>query len=307
MMTTFHFLRPVWLAALAPAALLVWRLARERDPARDWRGIVDPHLLAHLMPRGRERRRSGPLASLAAWWTLCAIALAGPTWRREPPPFAEDTAALAIVVKVTPSMRTEDLQPSRLARSAQKIHDLLARRNGAKSALIAYAGTAHLTVPLTRDGEIIGTFADALDPAIMPAQGDAAAEALALAEHVLAASGQPGSILWVTDGVAPEQRAALAEFRKKSVVPLRVLAPLPPGAEADVLRLAAGEVLQVTPDDSDVQALARRTKFAPAAAPASSERWKDEGWWLAPAIALLSLAWGRAGWVAAGNMAEGRA
>jgi Ca-activated chloride channel family protein len=237
------------------------------------------------------------VAWLAAWLVLCVVALAGPTWRREPPPFADDTAALVIVVRVAPSMRTQDVPPDRLARTAQKIHDLLAQRAGAKSALIAYAGSAHLTMPLTRDGGILCTFADALDPQVMPEDGDAAGEALALAEQVLSRSGQPGSVLWLTDAVAPEQRAAVAEFLGKHSVPVRVLAPLPEGAEAEALRQVAGNVALVTPDDGDVTALARQTKVVADATGAGEGRWKDAGWWLMPAIVLMALAWARRGWV----------
>ena len=137
-------------------------------------------------------------------WFVAVLAIAGPTWRREPSPFADDTAALAIVVKVSPSMTTEDVQPSRLTRATQKIHDLLKQRAGAKTSLIAYAGTAHVVMPATTDGGIIDTFAQALDPKIMPKDGDAAADALRLAEQTLAEAGS-GSILWITDSIAPEQ------------------------------------------------------------------------------------------------------
>ena len=114
-------------------------------------------------------------------------------------PFADDLAALVIVVKVTPSMKTEDVQPDRLTRTVQKIHDLLALRSGARSALIAYAGTSHLVVPLTRDAGIVNTFAAALNPKIMPDDGDAAVEALALADQVLA---KFASLAAIWDGLA---------------------------------------------------------------------------------------------------------
>lgn len=301
MTIAFHFLRPLWVAAVLPAALLVWRVARERDPARRWRGIVDRHLLPYLLTRGQEGERRGPVVWMAIWWTLCVVALAGPTWQREPSPFTDDTAALAIVLEVTPSMQTDDVPPDRLSRSVQKIRDLLAQRAGAKSSLIAYAGSAHVVMPLTRDGDIINTFAAALDPSIMPVEGDAPAEALALAAQVLSASGQPGSILWITDGVPPEQRAVLAELWKSNAMPVRVLAPLPTGAEADALKRSADDVMLVTPDDSDVRALARQAKFAAVAAGDQSERWKDAGWWLTPFITLMALAWARRGWIAVGT------
>jgi Ca-activated chloride channel family protein len=162
---------------------------------------------------------------IALGWLLTIVAVAGPTWRHEPSPFADDAAALAIVVRVSPSMTTEDVQPSRLARATQKVHDLLAQRGLAKTALIAYAGSAHVVMPATTDSGIIDTFAGALDPKIMPVDGDVAADALALADRTLASAGG-GSILWVTDGVSPEQAPALSRWREQSETTVRLWTPL---------------------------------------------------------------------------------
>jgi Ca-activated chloride channel family protein len=217
--------------------------------------------------RTKHPRPFSPLLLIGIGWLIAVIAIAGPTWRREPAPFADDTAALAIVIKVTPSMTTEDVPPSRLARSTQKIHDLLTQRRGAKTALIAYAGTAHRVMPATTDGGIIDTFAQALDPKIMPGDGDAAAEALRLADEAIEGA---GSILWIADGIAPEQATPLAAWRGKSRTPVRLLPPLLPGGELDALRKAAqgvnARVVALAADDSDVSALARAAKFSTALA-----------------------------------------
>src|SRR5262249_19583153 len=129
----FHFIRPEWLLALIPAALLWWFLRRGTDAAQPWRKIIAPHLLPHLLSGRTEKSRFGPLELIAVGWLVSIIAIAGPTWTHEPAPFADDTAALAIVVKISPSMKTEDIQPSRLARATEKIHDLLKQRAGAKT------------------------------------------------------------------------------------------------------------------------------------------------------------------------------
>src|ERR1700761_5272509 len=121
MIGDFHFLRPSWLIALAPAALLVWGIACTQDADLVWRGIVADQLLPHLFAKRRRRRRIGPLVLLAVIWAAVIVAMAGPAWKRVPSPFADDTAPLIIVVKVAPSMRVEDVQPNRLARSVQKI------------------------------------------------------------------------------------------------------------------------------------------------------------------------------------------
>jgi Ca-activated chloride channel family protein len=300
MIQDFHFIRPMWLLALVPALLVWWLLRRHTNAAQSWRGIVAPHLLPHLLSGQEQQRRFGPLNLIAIGWALTAIVIAGPTWRREPTPFAEDTAALAVVVKVSPSMETEDVQPTRLTRATEKLHDLLALRPGSKTCLIAYSGTAHVVMPLTMDGGIIETFAQALDPKIMPKEGDAAADALKLAEQVLQDAGS-GSILWITDSIAQEQAAALAAWRDSSRMPVRLLPPLFPGAELDATITAArvvdANVVRLSPDDADVHELARVAKFAASTAGETSTRWQEAGYWLTPLLAALLLPFFRRGWM----------
>ena len=48
MITDFHFIRPWWLLALVPLALLVRILHRREDASQAWHGIVAPHLLPFL-------------------------------------------------------------------------------------------------------------------------------------------------------------------------------------------------------------------------------------------------------------------
>jgi Ca-activated chloride channel homolog len=298
MMSNFHFIRPWWFTALIPLALLIWAIHRRPDLEQAWRGIISPHLLAVLLGGENHRARFSPLVLVGLGWLIAVVAIAGPTWRRQPTPFAEDTAALAIVVKVTPSMKTEDIQPSRLARSVEKIHDLLADRPGAKTALIAYAGTAHRVMPPASDTGIIDTFAEALDPAIMPRDGDECAQALQLADKALAGN---GSILWIADSIAPEQARTLADWRKHSGTPIRLLAPLAAGEEWDALRQSAraadADVIQITPDDSDITAIVRAAKYATANSSESSSRWEESGYWLTPVMALLLLMFFRKGWM----------
>lgn len=299
-LAAFHFIRPEWLLALVPATLLWWLLRRRTDTQQAWRGIVAPHLLAQLWDGEESRARFGPLDCVALAWLLVTVAVAGPSWRHEPSPFADDTAALAVVVAVTPSMETEDLAPSRLERSMQKVHDLLAVRGNAKTSLVAYSGTAHLVMPATSDAGIVDNFARALDPKIMPETGDAAAEALALAEQSLVRAGG-GSILWITDSVAPEQGQALSRWRAQSDTPVRLWPPLLPGGELDTLeasaRPAKADLVQLAADDSDVAALTRAAKFAPVRGEGAGSRWAESGYWLSPVIVLLLLVFFRRGWM----------
>jgi Mg-chelatase subunit ChlD len=311
-----HFLRPWWLLALVPVLLLVWVIRRQQDAARSWRGLVAPHLLPYLLTGGEPQRRLQPAHLLLVVWLLTTLAVAGPAWRHEPAPFAEDTAALVLAIKVTPTMLAQDIQPSRLARAAQKIRDLLAQRPGTQTALVAYAGSAHLVLPLTRDASLIESFAAELSPGVMPVEGDVAGQALALANQQLQKSRQDGSILLVTDSVAAEQLPLLTAHHQSGGAPVHILAvaaesgaPLPPDsppapaldrtAMGKAAHAAAATLTIVSPDASDVQRLVRHlaTSIVAASPKDADQRWQDAGYWLVPVVALLALAWFRPGWV----------
>jgi hypothetical protein len=107
-------------------------------------------------------------------------------------------------------MEAADVQPTRLARAKHKLRDLLEARKGLSTGLIAYSGSAHLVMPLTRDERIVSAMVEDLTPELMPADGDALAEALQLADSVLERAGVPGSVVVMTDAVAPAQAENIA-------------------------------------------------------------------------------------------------
>jgi Ca-activated chloride channel family protein len=297
----FHFIRPEWLPALIPVVLLWWLLRRRTDARRSWRGIVAPQLLTHLLSGEEKKSRFGPLGLIAIGWLVVVVAIAGPTWKHEPAPFANDVAAIAIVMKVSSSMITEDVQPNRLARATEKIQDLLKERGSAKTSLIAYAGSAHVVMPPTKDAGIIDTFAQALSPKIMPVEGDVGADALKMADQTLVEAGG-GSILWITDSIAPDQTAGLAAWRKSSSTVVRLVPPLFAGVELDAVRTAASSVdarvVRLTADDSDVEELASASKFANVNGGDANQRWAESGYWLTPVVAFFLLPFFRRGWMA---------
>jgi Ca-activated chloride channel family protein len=301
-MDELHFLRPLWLWSLVPAVLVWWGLWRGQDRVDSWKRVIDPHLLVHLLVGEGQRRRLRPIHLTLVLWLLCTVALAGPTWEREPSPFADDQAGLMVLLKASSTMNVTDLQPSRLERTKHKLTDLLEQREGAATGLIVYSGSAHLVMPLTRDGRIVTAMASELGPAIMPVDGDALGEALELAAAVLDRAGVPGSVLVMADAVSPSQQAAVAAAAAD--LPVQFLSVMPPNAPVDggleqAARARGASVTPLSIDSSDVDAIARRAQSDFRAAPMedAGERWRDAGYWLLPVIAVLALAWSRKGWV----------
>lgn len=289
----FHFIRPAWLM-LAPLAMGVWWLwERRSDPLRGWREQIAPELLEALVV-GRESARSGGARWLLVAWLVAIVAIAGPTWRLEPSPFATDATPLMILLKADLSMMQPDPAPSRLERARLKIADLAEARQGQPLGLIAYAGSAHLVLPPTRDTAIVARMAAEIGPEIMPAPGDRLDLALREAARVLAEGKQGGSIVVLADAVDSEP-ATLAALRREIAQPLQFLAiSSPESSQGDSLRAAAktlgADVAQLVVEGNDVAAVVRHAASAPVAKRGEqSERWQEAGYWLVPLIGLVAL------------------
>ncbi|HYC18148.1 MAG TPA: VWA domain-containing protein [Pseudolabrys sp.] len=287
---TIHFLRPLWLFALIPVVSIVIFILRRNRPEAQWGDVIAPNLLKHLLVEPESRWRLNPLYLVAAGLVLGIIALSGPTWRHELPPFVEDKAPLMIALSLGPSMTERDVAPSRLERAKQKIRDLLAARAGARTGLIAYSGTAHLVMPLTDDRAVIEPFLAALTPDLMPSQGNNTEAAVALAAKMMAAESIAGTILIVADSIVGDQ-AALRRAAGRSA--LALLSVAPPQSSSPGMSNA----VRASVDDTDIRSLERRieTNYQSAQSAAFGTRWRDEGYWLVLPVALLGLLWFRRG------------
>lgn len=291
----FHLLRPLWLLLLVPILALWWLNRRAATRAAEPMDGIAPHLRAALSVGGSGRRRILPIDGVALVLGLAVVGAAGPSWTRQADPFAAQAGPLVVVLKVTPSMTATDLAPSRLERAKFKIRDLLALRAGARTALVAYAGTAHRVVPFTEDADLMQPYLEGLTPEIMPEPGADSARALAMAREMLAEEEAPGGILLVLDTLDPGGAAALLRNEEEgSAMALEMLPADAPRTEWPG-RLA---VVRTTADDADIRRLDRSLEVDFHRAMLSNEDlpWEDRGWWLAVPAAILTLIWFRRGW-----------
>ena len=323
MIADFHFLRPWWLLALVAAAAFLWLASRQSDMRLRWRDMIAPQLLDHLVSDNQSRARLRPYHLTAFLIAAGALALAGPTWERELPPFVQDEAPLVIAIDLSQTMDAIDVTPSRLERAKLKVHDILAMRPAARTAVVAYAGSAHLVLPLTDDAALVRTYADALGTRIMPVAGKNTAAALAMADKLLNDTSVPGTILLMTDGVEAASLDAVERFQGRNNVVLLAIGTAEGGPvkssdgnfvtdtggsrlfakmDVDALKRLQGlggiSVATFTSDDSDVRWIVQRIKthFAQKSSEAET-RWRDFGWWLTIPIALLAALSFRRGWV----------
>jgi Ca-activated chloride channel family protein len=306
MIADLHFLRPWWLLALLLPVAILWLSSQAGDARARWKDMIAPHLLDSLIVQPRTGSRVQPSWLLGVVLILAVMAVAGPAWEREPPPFVEDTAPLVIAVDLSATMDAQDVTPSRLERAKLKIKDIVARRNGARTAIVAYAGSAHQVLPLTDDASLLETYADALATRIMPTPGKNTAAALDLAEKTLADEDAAGTVLFLTDGI---EAASIAAFETRSEIAIIVLGigkggggPNVPKFDVDALRNfgkdAGVSVATITDDDNDVRWVVQHvaTNFAAKRAQ-DGDRWKDAGFLLLfPTAAAFAMSF-RRGWV----------
>ena len=320
-----HFLRPLWLLLLPFAALLPWLWRRSRDLQRRLRSNIAEHLLPHLLITPQDHQRFRPVHLVCAVLILGAFAAAGPTWEQDRPDFLENRAPLIIAVDLSPSMDASDVQPSRLEAAKHKLHDLIARRSGARNGLIAYAGSAHLVLPPTDDPALLDTFIQALSTDLIARRGKNVAAVIEHAKRLLDAEKNPGTLLLITDGADTTQLATLDKQLTDGALQVLILAvgsedggiirdangqprtdsngrPALGSFDPAALKQLASAVdaplgsLTLNDDDLEWIELHAQQHFQSASDEQRELHWKDAGYWLCWPLLLLAFFSVRKGW-----------
>lgn len=315
------FLRPAWLLLLVPA-VLVWVAWRRRtDPLRGWRAQMDPELLDALVDGGAQSSRAarGGTTALLVAWIVGTLAAAGPSWRAAPSLFGDGARPLIVVLCAGDGMQLGPPADTALDRAQRELDDLVARLPGTPIGLVAYAGSAHLVVPPTRDSSVVAQLAREIAPDVMPVSGDRLDLALAEARRVASrgdgddgddgddengdGSGVGADVLVLADTIGAPKNA----LRASSGGPLRAirvwaLAP-EDASRTDSLRAGAdaldATVVAWTPDDADLdRVVALVSRDAHDTSPREGDDRSDDGYLLLPLVALA--------WLAAAAFSSGR-
>lgn len=304
-LSAFHFLRPFWLLLLFPGVLfpLLWR--RRHDLVRHLDGIIAPHLLRSLVVAPADSRRLRPVYLLGVLLALGAVAAAGPSWQQDRPDFLDNRAPLILALDLSPSMDANDVPPTRLIAAQHKLRDLVRRRAGTRTALIAYAGSAHLVLPATDDPGLLDGFLQALSSALIKPGGKDVLGVVGLARHLIDAEGEPGTLVLFTDGADPGQFERIGEALRGSR--LQVLVVAVGSKEGGMLRNADGQnqaldgkgleglaraadaplgSLTLNDDDLDWIELHAQRHFQATRGAEQQLLWKDAGYWLCWPLAL---------------------
>ncbi|UAW97079.1 VWA domain-containing protein [Halopseudomonas nanhaiensis] len=261
----FSLARPAWLLAILPAVAVCWLLYQRSQRRSGWEAILPSAMQPRLLQRVASDRPRGRYLLLGCAWLLAIIALAGPSWSVPYKGDSTNHAAIVLVMEVTPAMLATDVTPSRLQRARHKVHDVIRLAADHRLALVAYAGSAHRVTPLSHDRSTLTNLLGALEPAIMPAEGNSLDAALTLAREMIAdlppASSQ---ILLLTSSSNREQLDVLDRHAAELGPQLAILgigtqagAPVP-NVDGGFQRDTAGRILVPRLDSQALAAVVRR-------------------------------------------------
>ncbi len=266
-MIAIAFAEPMWLLALVAAP--IWHafdVVRSRRPD----GVVEQWIgprRERLVPPRRSARRDGAARAMGAVaLALLALASARPQWGEPVERAGASGADLVLCLDVSRSMRARDVSPDRAAKARAIVRRYCAESAGDRAALVLFAGSAALRVPLTNDLPTLAQIADVADELDVEKGGTdlgAALDAAALA--LVGVDG--GAIVLLTDGDDPDARGLAAAQRLAARgIQVHCVAiggergarvPVVEDNREDYLRDAAGAFVETAPDRVALAALAR--------------------------------------------------
>lgn len=282
-------------------------------------------------PRGKQSKL--PVTLMLIGWLLATVALAGPVWHKLPEPVHQRQNALVVIMDLTRSMYAVDMQPNRLIRERRKLTDLLNERKEGTTALVVFAGDAHVVTPLTDDPNNIKVMIPALRPEIMPVPGSRLTPALKLAYQLFRNGGaDDGRILVMTDQIRDMASAMALAHAHRNQYPVSVIAVgTAQGAPISAARLtpnggylrdrngnliipkvnfgalqrfaqaAGGRFSRITLNDSDLRYVLPDTPLPGRAKYKTLQRdfdvWREEGPWLLLLLLPIAAFAFRRGWL----------
>ncbi|MBD8601041.1 VWA domain-containing protein [Pseudomonas sp. CFBP 8771] len=323
-----HWFRPWWLLAWPALVWLLWQLWHRQKRAGRWQLLLPRHFHGVLLDGGSGRQSKAPWIVLGLAWLLTAVALLGPSWQRIEQPGRTVVDPLVVVLALSPEMLATDVVPNRLEQARRKLLDLLDARRDAQTAIIVYAGSAHVLVPLSDDLGTSRNLLEAIKPSIMPVEGQRADLGVQRALELLdqAEQGQ-GRILLLASQLSEAERRGISQRLDNHSPQLLILgigtrdgAPVKqedgeflkdeqgairlPRLDSVGLRSFAADVgglyRQARLDDLDLRNLGlldRPTLLRGNGTTQQLDSWADQGHWLLLPLLLLAALAGRRGWL----------
>lgn len=223
---SFHLIRPEWLWALIPVALLLWMLFNLQRQPGNWQQLIAKPFQKVLL--GQEQQQKSfylPLMGLASLWLIAIIALTGPSFKKVEQPAEKAQQGVVILLDNSLSMLADDLKPNRITRARYQITDFLTDHPHLSTGLVVYSGSAHVLSPISDDNQTILSLLPTISPTIMPAFGSNALAGINKAiELIQQAKISQGHIIWLLDDIEAHEIPAIKKRLSSTDISLKLLA-----------------------------------------------------------------------------------
>ncbi|ROT29294.1 VWA domain-containing protein [Micromonospora sp. HM5-17] len=255
-----RFLEPWWLLAVLPvlalAAAYVWRQLHRRTYAMRFTNV---ELLRTLAPKGLGWRRHAAAGVFLLALLVLATGMARPSVDRKEP---LERATIMLAIDVSLSMEADDVAPNRLQAAQEAAKQFVAELPPTYNlGLVAFAKSANVLVPPTKDRAAVTQAIDGLVLAEATATGEAVFTCLEAIRSVPADGAQgipPARIVLLSDGYRTagrsiEEAAAAAQAAN---VPVSTIAFGTDSGQVDI----GGQVQRVPVDRLALAELAETTQ-----------------------------------------------
>lgn len=246
-MTDFVFLRPYLFVLFIPLLILFYYSSTKKLKQQSY---ISARLLTVLIKSEPRRSKINIPAVLFLFSCLIIIALAGPAIPKKTALVKSSTNTI-ILLGMDKTMHADDIKTSRLTLTKQKLIAYLEKNKTTNTALIAFAGTAHIISPFTDDHGTLAHFVEALNPEVMPKPGSSVPDAIKLAGSLITQL-KPNSqvrLLLITDQLTVLQSEKIVNYLHPFNWPVDIVSvgtstgsvvPLPEGG---LLRTHTGQLI----------------------------------------------------------------
>jgi Ca-activated chloride channel family protein len=212
-----ELLHLLWLAPLL-AWLFYWAAGKRK---RALEAFASLDLLGKIGRAASPSRRRWKHIVFLGGLALVILGSARPAWNLIPQRITRQGRDIVFLMDVSRSMLAEDLRPNRLERAKLSVLDALARLQGDRVALVAFAGAASVKCPLTLDYGFFRMALEDLDTDSVPRGGSLIGDGIrkALSDVYDNKSSQYRDIVLITDGEDQESFAveAAREAAKRGI------------------------------------------------------------------------------------------
>lgn len=173
---TNHLFALILVGVVILLFILYW-INRKQIQAR----IGNSLLIAQLSPKASMLRKSIKFGFLIFAFVFLVIAWANPLLGKKFETVKREGIDVIFAIDVSTSMNAVDIVPSRMLKARQIVSNLIDEMSNDRIGLIVFAGNAYLQMPVTVDYSGAKMYLKTVDTDMVPKQGTAISDAVALA------------------------------------------------------------------------------------------------------------------------------